>query len=133
MQSLLLLHGNVDPFQTVNHVVYDCPHHDAACSANSHFNFDDQADRSCDYLGCYRMQIGRTRRCAFQKPLEAASGPILVVYASSSHHYFALYRVPAIASQLYPIPIFSTEPEPLYHSHSRGVGYKHSTSLARSD
>jgi hypothetical protein len=42
MQSLLLpIHANVDPLlQTVNHVVFDCPRHDAACSANSHFNFD---------------------------------------------------------------------------------------------
>jgi hypothetical protein len=43
MQSPLLpFHANVDPFlQTVNHVVFDCPHHHAACSANSHFDFDD--------------------------------------------------------------------------------------------
>jgi len=44
MQSLLLpFHANVDPFlQTVNHVVFDCPRHDAACSANYHFDSDDQ-------------------------------------------------------------------------------------------
>jgi hypothetical protein len=31
--------------QTVNHVVFDCPRHDAARAANPRFDFDDRAGR----------------------------------------------------------------------------------------
>ena len=87
-----------------------------------------QADRSSDYLGVLQNANGTHALLRF---LEAASGPILVAYTPSSCHYFALYRVPATASQLCPITVFSPKPEPLYRSHSLGVGYKHSISLAR--
>jgi hypothetical protein len=70
IQSLLLpFLANVVPFlQTVNHVVFDCPRHDAALRAQLTLILTSttrQADRSSDYLGCHRMEIGRIRCCAF--------------------------------------------------------------------